>query len=75
MEDLCKCFFVISGFLITSLLLREELKEKISLKNFYLRRTIRIFLLIIFFYLCILYFALFKDIEIGQVSWLSFDLH
>src|SRR5581483_3057943 len=36
-------FFVISGFLITSLLLQEdELKGKISLKYFYLRRAFRI---------------------------------
>lgn len=37
-------FFVISGFLITSLLLKEhETAGRISLKNFYLRRTFRIF--------------------------------
>ena len=36
-------FFVISGFLITSLLLREEAKTgSISLRNFYLRRLFRI---------------------------------
>ena len=37
-------FFVISGFLITSLLLKEKLKNgTISLKNFYIRRFLRIF--------------------------------
>ena len=36
-------FFVISGFLITSLLLKErELTGKISLRDFYLRRAFRI---------------------------------
>lgn len=36
-------FFVISGFLITSLLLKErERKGTISVKNFYVRRTFRI---------------------------------
>ncbi|SIQ02287.1 Peptidoglycan/LPS O-acetylase OafA/YrhL, contains acyltransferase and SGNH-hydrolase domains [Chryseobacterium sp. RU37D] len=36
-------FFVLSGFLITSLLLHEiDLKGKISIKNFYLRRVLRI---------------------------------
>ncbi len=37
-------FFVISGFLITSLLLREhETRGQISLQNFYIRRILRIF--------------------------------
>jgi peptidoglycan/LPS O-acetylase OafA/YrhL len=37
-------FFVLSGFLITSMLLVEETKNNfISLKRFYLRRTFRIF--------------------------------
>jgi peptidoglycan/LPS O-acetylase OafA/YrhL len=37
-------FFVISGFLITTLLLREQMTSgTISLKHFYIRRTLRIF--------------------------------
>jgi peptidoglycan/LPS O-acetylase OafA/YrhL len=37
-------FFVISGFLITSLLLAEEAKTgSVSLKRFYARRSLRIF--------------------------------
>lgn len=37
-------FFVISGFLIVTLILREKEKfHSFSLKNFYIRRTIRIF--------------------------------
>jgi peptidoglycan/LPS O-acetylase OafA/YrhL len=37
-------FFVISGYLITMLLLREERRwGRISLKNFYIRRSLRIF--------------------------------
>ena len=39
-----RVFFVISGFLITSLLLREEADTgTVSLRHFYLRRTLRIF--------------------------------
>lgn len=39
-----RIFFVISGFLITSLLLNEQSRHgKISLKHFYIRRTLRIF--------------------------------
>jgi peptidoglycan/LPS O-acetylase OafA/YrhL len=37
-------FFAISGFLITTLLIREQSKNgRISLRNFYIRRTLRIF--------------------------------
>ena len=39
-----RIFFVISGFLITGLLLKELTKTgRISLKSFYIRRTLRIF--------------------------------
>ena len=38
-----RIFFVISGFLITGLLLKEHRGGGISLKRFYLRRTLRIF--------------------------------
>jgi peptidoglycan/LPS O-acetylase OafA/YrhL len=64
-------FFIISGFLITSLLLKEEFKGEISLKKFYLRRTIRIFPA--YYFLLFIYFILylFNYIEIGKTSWLS----
>jgi peptidoglycan/LPS O-acetylase OafA/YrhL len=39
-----RVFFVISGYLITTLLLKEyEKTQTISLRNFYMRRTLRIF--------------------------------
>lgn len=39
-----RVFFVISGFLITSILLKEQARNgRISLKGFYLRRALRIF--------------------------------
>lgn len=64
-------FFVISGFLITSLLLKEEMNGKISLKNFYIRRTIRIFPA--YYFLIFVYFVLsiFNLVEIDQASWIS----
>lgn len=49
-------FFVISGFLITTLLLKEKiLKNKISLKKFYIRRAFRI-LPLVFLFLFVLFF-------------------
>jgi peptidoglycan/LPS O-acetylase OafA/YrhL len=39
-----RCFFIISGFLITTLIFKEQVSSgKFSLKRFYLRRSIRIF--------------------------------
>jgi peptidoglycan/LPS O-acetylase OafA/YrhL len=62
-------FFVISGFLITTLLIRErERSGTISLKNFYARRAFRIFpayyfLLSVYFVLQILGYMHFKPVE------------
>jgi len=62
-------FFVISGFLITTLLLRERNKtHHISLKKFYMRRTLRIFPLyygVILAY-SILYWLVLRDSTSGQ---------
>ena len=50
-------FFVISGFLITSLLLNEEEKYgSVSIKSFYIRRVLRIFPA--YFFLLLVYFLL-----------------
>jgi peptidoglycan/LPS O-acetylase OafA/YrhL len=50
-------FFVLSGFLITYLLLKEkEISGGISIKNFYVRRILRIWPL---FYFCLLFGFLF----------------
>jgi peptidoglycan/LPS O-acetylase OafA/YrhL len=49
-----KIFFVISGFLITLLLLQEKnLTGSINLKRFYFRRTIRLFPAFYFYIICI----------------------
>lgn len=62
-------FFAISGFLITTLLLRErERNGKIDLKAFYLRRSLRIFPLYygtLALYIVLVY-ALERHSEVGQ---------
>lgn len=65
-------FFVISGFLITSILLNEKNNSQtISFKFFYIRRTLRIFPAY-FFYLGILFvLQLTSIIHIDNESWLT----
>jgi len=51
-------FFVISGFLITTLLIKEWQKTaRISLKNFYIRRILRLFPALFVFLLVVSFFA------------------
>ncbi|AFK05720.1 acyltransferase 3 (plasmid) [Emticicia oligotrophica DSM 17448] len=65
-------FFVISGFLITTLLIVEEEKTKtVSLKNFYIRRTLRIFPAYYFYLLVLLILQLTNVIYINNESWLT----
>ncbi len=62
-------FFVISGFLIVTLLLREKTKKgDISLKNFYVRRMLRIFPLYFgfIFGLAFIYSVFARDSAFGQ---------
>jgi len=62
--DMGVCFFfVLSGFLITYLLLEEKNKNgRINIKNFYLRRVLRIWPLYFFIVaLCLLVFPLFEN--------------
>jgi peptidoglycan/LPS O-acetylase OafA/YrhL len=56
-------FFVISGFLIVTLLLREQDRHgRISLKNFYVRRSLRIFPV----YYGLLFFLLIVFMTVGR---------
>ncbi len=65
-------FFVISGFLITRLLLQEEAESgTISLKNFYIRRAFRIFPAYYFLVLVLLALQLFSVLHLEARSWIS----
>lgn len=65
-------FFAISGFLVTTLLLREyRLNGRISLRDFYIRRTLRIFPLyyaVLALY-CLLVFLTLKGTSKGSEFW------
>lgn len=56
-------FFTLSGFLITFLLLSEKSSGSISLKNFYMRRILRIWPLYFFYLLICLVVIYFIDFE------------
>lgn len=63
---------MISGFLITKLLLKEEAsKGTIYIKNFYLKRILRIFPA--YFFLLLVYAVLqyFKILMVSKESWLT----
>lgn len=68
-------FFAISGFLVTNLLLRERRREgAISLRNFFIRRTLRIFPLyyaVLSLY-CVLVFATFHGTPKAAEFWANF---
>ena len=64
-------FFVISGFLITSLMLNEEKKTgTISLKGFYTRRILRIFPAYYFLLLAYFILQLLDIIHLSKMNWL-----
>lgn len=68
-------FFVLSGFLITFLLLKEKEKiNTINVKSFYMRRILRIWPLyyLYFFFNLLLMWFLSKDFEFSTVSFYLF---
>jgi peptidoglycan/LPS O-acetylase OafA/YrhL len=65
-----RTFFVISGFLITTLLLREKDRSgTISLGNFYCRRTLRIFPAYYAFLACTFLLASFRVIQLERADY------
>jgi len=65
-------FFVISGFLITSLLIKEKLKTgTISIKDFYIRRALRI-LPVAYLYLLVLFFLhIFCGLQVSYLEYIG----
>src|SRR5215204_3211996 len=61
-------FFVISGFLITSLLLRDE---RVNLRKFYFRRTMRIFLPYYFYLLVMVALTVGGVLKITSYNFLA----
>ena len=69
-------FFVISGFLITTLCLKEKVAtDNISLKNFYIRRVLRIFPVAYLYIVVIILLNYFFKLHIAYVSILGAALY
>ena len=67
-----RIFFVLSGFLITHLLLREESSSgTIFLKNFYIRRALRILPVYLAFLLVLAAIAATTQVRIPVAGWIS----
>jgi peptidoglycan/LPS O-acetylase OafA/YrhL len=65
-------FFVISGFLITTLLLREKsITGRVSVRNFYIRRVLRIFPVAYFFLIILFLINTPLELSIGSKEFIS----
>jgi peptidoglycan/LPS O-acetylase OafA/YrhL len=69
-------FFVISGFLITTLLIKEKIKYgKVSLNRFYIRRFLRIFPVAYLYLLCLLILNYIFDLHSTLKMFLTAGLY
>ena len=69
-------FFVISGFLITTLLLKEKVRNgKVSLKRFYLRRFLRIFPVAYLYLVVLLFLNRAFQLHIGRTDFITAFLY
>jgi len=65
-------FFVISGFLITTLLLKEKItNDRISLKNFYIRRAFRIMPVVYLFLIVLIFLNIIYHLGITRTSFIT----
>jgi len=69
-------FFVLSGFLITTLCIKEKvITNNISLKNFYIRRTLRIFPVAYLFILVLIVLNIVYKLHINYINILGAALY
>jgi peptidoglycan/LPS O-acetylase OafA/YrhL len=69
-------FFVISGFLITTLLLKEKIASRdISLKKFYARRFLRIFPVAYLYLFVLIFLNIIFQLHISGISFLTACLY
>jgi peptidoglycan/LPS O-acetylase OafA/YrhL len=67
-----RCFFVISGFLITLLMLREAARSgTVDARSFYLRRALRIFPVYFAFLATLLILQIATKLEISTLDWVA----
>jgi len=69
-------FFVLSGFLITTLCIKEKvITDNISLKNFYIRRALRIFPVAYLFIIVLIILNIIFKLGIGYINILGAALY
>ncbi len=69
--DGVNAFFVISGFIITTLLLQEKERQQVSLKHFYIKRALRIIPVFYLYIITIIVLNAFQHWNIGFAEFLQ----